>query len=63
MVYVCHLIGLQFCSTSIIDVAFKSGNAKTENRVEPGYNDIDLCDTPPIASEILRYKLIHHCWS
>jgi len=30
------------------------------NRVEPCYNDIGLCDTLSIASDILRYKLIPH---
>ena len=29
--------------------------------VEPGYNDIGLCDTPSITSDILWYKLIPHC--
>jgi hypothetical protein len=28
--------------------------------VEPGYKDIDLCDTTPIASDILWYQLIPH---
>jgi hypothetical protein len=32
-----------------------------ENTVEPGYNDIALYDTSPIASDILWYQLIHHC--
>jgi hypothetical protein len=31
------------------------------NTVEPGYNDIVLCDTPYIASGILWYQLIPHC--
>jgi len=26
------------------------------NIVEPGYNDIGLCDTPPIPSDILWYQ-------
>ena len=29
--------------------------------VEPGYNDIVLCDTSPITSDILYYQLIPHC--
>jgi hypothetical protein len=29
--------------------------------VEPGYNDIGLYDTSPIASDILLYQLIPHC--
>jgi len=29
--------------------------------VEPGYNDIALCDTSPITSDILWYQLIPHC--
>jgi hypothetical protein len=29
--------------------------------VEPGYNDIGLYNTSPIASDILRYQLIRHC--
>jgi hypothetical protein len=28
---------------------------------ESGYNDIGLCDTSPIASDILWYQLIPHC--
>ena len=31
------------------------------NTVEPGYNDIGLCDTPYITSDILWYLLISHC--
>jgi hypothetical protein len=27
-------------------------------RVEPGYNDIALCETSPIALDILWYQLI-----
>ena len=34
---------------------------KQINIVEPGYNDIGLCDTPPIASDILWYQLIPRC--
>jgi hypothetical protein len=29
-------------------------------KVEPGYNDIGLCDTLSIASDILWYQLIPH---
>jgi hypothetical protein len=29
--------------------------------VEPGYNDIGLCDTSSITSYILWYQLIPHC--
>jgi hypothetical protein len=28
---------------------------------DPGYNDIGLCDTSSIASDILWYPLIPHC--
>ena len=31
------------------------------NTVEPGYNDVGLCDTSSITSHILRYLLIPHC--
>jgi len=31
------------------------------SRVEPGYNDIGLCDILSIASAILWYQLISHC--
>jgi hypothetical protein len=31
------------------------------NTVEPGYNDIGLYVTSPIASDIQRYQLIPHC--
>jgi hypothetical protein len=31
------------------------------NTVEPGYNDIGLYDTSPIASDILWYQLIPRC--
>ena len=30
----------------------------TKNIVEPGYNDIGLCDTSSIASDILWYHVI-----
>jgi len=33
----------------------------TKIRVGPGYNDIGLCDTSSITSDIQRYKLIPHC--
>jgi len=29
--------------------------------VEPGYNDIGLCDISYIASDILWYQIIPHC--
>jgi hypothetical protein len=29
--------------------------------VEPGYNDIGLCDTSSITSYVLWYQLIPHC--
>jgi hypothetical protein len=29
--------------------------------VEPGYNDIDSCDTSLIKSDVLWYQLIPHC--
>jgi hypothetical protein len=29
--------------------------------VEPGYNDIGLCSTLSVASDILWYQLIRHC--
>jgi hypothetical protein len=29
--------------------------------VEPGYNDIGLCRTPSITSDILRYKSVPNC--
>jgi hypothetical protein len=31
------------------------------SRVEPGYNDIGLCDTSSIASYILWYQLTPDC--
>jgi hypothetical protein len=42
-------------STSTIKLREKS------NTVEPGYNNIGLCDTPPITSDILWYHLIPQC--
>jgi hypothetical protein len=30
------------------------------NRVEPDYNDNDLCDTSFIGSDVLWYQLIPH---
>ena len=30
--------------------------------VAPGYNDIGLCVTSSIASDILWYQLIRHCY-
>ena len=32
-----------------------------ESTVEPVYNDIGLCDTSYITSDILWYQLIPHC--
>jgi hypothetical protein len=29
--------------------------------VKPGYKGIDLYNTSPVASDILRYQLIPHC--
>jgi hypothetical protein len=34
---------------------------RSQQLVEPGYNDIGLCDTSPIATDILWYQLIPHC--
>jgi hypothetical protein len=31
------------------------------NTVEPGYNDIGLCDTSPITSDVLWHQLIPRC--
>jgi hypothetical protein len=31
------------------------------NTVEPGYNDIGLCNTSPVTSDALWYQLIRHC--
>jgi hypothetical protein len=31
------------------------------NTGEPGYNDVGLWDTSPIASDILWSQLIRHC--
>ena len=31
------------------------------NTIEPGYNDIGLCDTSSIAAYILWYQLIPYC--
>jgi len=32
-----------------------------EHTVERGYNNVGLCITLPILSDILRYQLIPHC--
>jgi len=40
--------------------SFVSGAALCGNSVKPGYNDIALCRTSPITSDILRYHLIPH---
>jgi hypothetical protein len=34
---------------------------RQKDTVEPGYNDIGLYGTSPIASDILRYQLVPHC--
>jgi len=36
-------------------------NTKKNIRVELGWNNMDLCDISPIASDILWYQLIPHC--
>jgi hypothetical protein len=43
---------------------FNSGNLllfRIPSAVKPGYNDIGLCDTPSITSDILWYQFIPHC--
>jgi hypothetical protein len=50
------LSGLCLCY-SLDNITFLD-NAST---VEPGYNDIGLCDISPIASDILWYQLIPYC--
>jgi hypothetical protein len=35
--------------------------SKQVNTVEPGYNDVGLCSTSPIESDILWYQSIPHC--
>jgi hypothetical protein len=34
---------------------------KKHNTVEPGHNDIGLCDVSSVASDIVWYRLIPHC--
>jgi len=51
--------------TKIYTSYFSVNYLKTEDRpniFEPGYNDIALCDTSYITSDILRYQLIPHCY-
>jgi len=51
--------------TQIHTSYFSVNYLKTEDRpntVEPGYNDIALCDTSYITSDILRYQLIPRCY-
>jgi hypothetical protein len=36
-------------------------NFQRHAHLEPGYNDIGLYDTSPIASDILWFQLICHC--
>jgi hypothetical protein len=38
----------------------RCGSSGKENTVELGYNDIGLCDTSSIASDILWYQLTPH---
>jgi hypothetical protein len=47
--------------TSPRHVAHASLHVHISCTVEPGYNDIVLCDTSSIASDILWYQLIPHC--
>ena len=35
-------------------------NTLLANTVEPGYNDMGLCDTSSMASDIMWYQLIPH---
>jgi len=36
-------------------------HVKLQSTAESGYNDIGLCDTSSIASDILWYRLISRC--
>jgi len=49
----CRYFGTHFCVIRILTTYFLF-------TVEPGYNDIALCGTSPIASHILWHQLIPH---
>jgi hypothetical protein len=52
------------CIMSHKALTFVDNDVKTSdhiNTVEPDYNDIGLCDTSPIASDILWYQLVRGC--
>ena len=46
------------CSQSTVYVTRGNGTDSSPSTVEPGYNDIGLYDTSPIALDILWYQLI-----
>ena len=58
-----HILLLEQDYSRVRDHVFETLNKtkrKTKYRVQPGYNDIDLYDTSPVASDISRYHLILH---
>jgi len=58
-----HILLLEQDYSRVRDHVFETldkSKRETKYRVEPGYNDIDLYDTPPIASDIPWYQLILH---
>jgi hypothetical protein len=48
-----------YLQTQLLDT--KDEGVSTLNTGEPGYDDIGLCDTSSIASDIQWYQLIPHC--
>jgi hypothetical protein len=58
-----HILLLEQDYCRVRDHVFKTldkTNREAKYRVEPCYNDIDLYDTSPIASDIPWYQLILH---
>jgi hypothetical protein len=63
-------MALYFCAELVICVYFDLLNLSAihslqilfhRNTVEPGYNDIGLYDTSPMAPDMLLYQVIPYC--
>ena len=60
-VCVCACMYMYMCVCVYVRTFFCRYVCKYGNTVELGYNDIGLCDTSPVMSDILRYQLIPYC--
>jgi len=56
-----HTVASGWIFINIVTIKYHKEEKPAECPVEPDYNNISLCNTFYIASDILWHKLIPHC--